>query len=120
VNGVRNTVGLGWDSYGVLWGVENGANEPGRDDLGDNVYLTNPAEELNRFSGPPGIHYGYPYCFSSFLLGNYTPNTQFVSEQFLSEETESIYHDDWCADEQNVCLKRYTELTYQNIQTDAI
>jgi glucose/arabinose dehydrogenase len=36
-DGLRNTVGLGFDKHGVLWGVENGADNLQRDDLGGDI-----------------------------------------------------------------------------------
>jgi glucose/arabinose dehydrogenase len=36
-DGVRNTVGLAFDRHGVLWGVENGADNLQRDDLGGDI-----------------------------------------------------------------------------------
>ena len=93
-DGLRNEVGLAFDSNGVLWGVENGAdrlNERGpgdpenyRADLPD-VHNDNPAEEINRFwwsnktkvstyresdsQRPIVNHFGYPYCWTEYLLG---------------------------------------------------
>jgi len=68
-DGVRNEVGLAFDSFGVLWGVENGPDKLQRSDLGDDIYNNNPAEELNRFpETSKGKHYGYPYCWSEYLL----------------------------------------------------
>ena len=49
-DGLRNEVGLSFDSRGVLWGVENGADCLVRDDMGD-VHNDNPGEELNRLDG---------------------------------------------------------------------
>jgi glucose/arabinose dehydrogenase len=36
-DGVRNTVGLAFDRHGVLWGVENGADNLQREDLGGDI-----------------------------------------------------------------------------------
>lgn len=36
-DGLRNTVGLAFDRHGVLWGVENGADNLQRDDLGGDI-----------------------------------------------------------------------------------
>jgi len=33
-DGVHNTVGMGFDKFKVLWGVDNGADSPVREDLG--------------------------------------------------------------------------------------
>lgn len=68
-DGLRNEVGLAFDSFGVLWGVENGADNLYRNDLGGDVHNDNPAEELNRFSeSDAGKHWGYPYCWSEYCL----------------------------------------------------
>ena len=68
-DGLRNEVGLAFDSFGALWGVENGADNLYRSDLGGDVHNDNPAEELNRFSeSNAGRHWGYPYCWSEYCL----------------------------------------------------
>ena len=68
-DGLRNEVGLAFDSFGDLWGVENGADNLYRDDLGGDVHNDNPAEELNRFrEAKKGQHWGYPYCWSEYCL----------------------------------------------------
>lgn len=68
-DGVRNEVALAFDKHGVLWGVENGADNLARSDLGEDIYNDNPAEEINKLLEPkPNTHYGYPYCFSEFNL----------------------------------------------------
>eukprot|EP00566_Odontella_aurita_P009494 CAMPEP_0113556694 /NCGR_PEP_ID=MMETSP0015_2-20120614/17388_1 /TAXON_ID=2838 /ORGANISM="Odontella" /LENGTH=501 /DNA_ID=CAMNT_0000458057 /DNA_START=203 /DNA_END=1708 /DNA_ORIENTATION=- /assembly_acc=CAM_ASM_000160 len=67
-DGLRNEVGLAFDSAGILWGVENGADKLKRGNLGGDIHNDNPAEELNKFDGPIGTHYGYPYCWTEYLL----------------------------------------------------
>ena len=42
-DGLRNEVGLAFDAHGVLWGVENGADNLVRDDIGGDVHNDNPA-----------------------------------------------------------------------------
>ena len=66
-DGLRNEVGLAFDKFNVLWGVENSADKLVRDDLGGDIHNDNPAEELNRFAVAGG-HYGYPFCWSEFNL----------------------------------------------------
>ncbi|MBU2912409.1 sorbosone dehydrogenase family protein [Reichenbachiella agariperforans] len=51
-HGVRNSVGITWDSAGTLWFTDNG-----RDLLGDDM----PPCELNKAT-KLGQHFGYPYC----------------------------------------------------------
>lgn len=69
-DGLRNEVGLSFDRHGILWGVENGADNLRREDLGGDIHEDNPAEELNRFDPrqPSGLHYGYPYCWTEYQL----------------------------------------------------
>ena len=42
-------VGLAFDQFDVLWGVENSADRLKRNDIGGDIHNQNPAEELNRF-----------------------------------------------------------------------
>ena len=68
-DGLRNEVGLAFDRFGVLWGVENGADKLKRGDLGGDIHNDNPAEELNRFpESSAGKFFGYPYCFTEYKL----------------------------------------------------
>lgn len=68
-DGLRNEVGLAFDKHGVLWGVENSADNLAREDLGGDIHQDNPAEELNRFRPEDaGKHYGYPYCWTEYNL----------------------------------------------------
>lgn len=55
-DGLRNEVGMAFDGYGTLWGVENGADNLVRDDMGD-VHNDNPGEELNKLDAS-GAFYG--------------------------------------------------------------
>mmetsp|Transcript_31777 Transcript_31777/g.38616 ORF Transcript_31777/g.38616 Transcript_31777/m.38616 type:complete len:271 (+) Transcript_31777:225-1037(+) len=58
-DGLRNEVGLAFDSFGILWGVENGPDNLKRKDLGGDIHNNNPAEELNRFTEETaGEHWG--------------------------------------------------------------
>jgi glucose/arabinose dehydrogenase len=71
-DGLRNEVGLAFDRHGILWGVENSADQLSRSDLGGrDLTENNPAEELNRFpvdDATAGSHYGYPYCWTAYRL----------------------------------------------------
>ena len=59
-DGLRNEVGLTFDRSGVLWGVENSADNLMRSDLGGDIHNDNPAEELNRFPiDQSGLNFGY-------------------------------------------------------------
>ena len=56
-DGLRNEVGLAFDRHGVLWGVENGADNLQRSDLGGDITNEN-----------PGLHsqsYTHVVCASS-------------------------------------------------------
>lgn len=104
-DGVRNTVGMAFDYTGttssrneignshdgnrvegVLWGVDNGMDNLFRGDLGGDIHRDNPAEELNRFHEMDcGRHYGYPYCWTEYLLPNFGLGTGTVwsERQFM-------------------------------------
>lgn len=96
--GMRNEVGITYDSEDRLWGVENG-----RDDAtynGVDVHLTNPGEELNLVDDTQDLFYGYPLCWSEFMLmGGGGPTTQHHDEQIQAMylQTEA-----WCQDPANV------------------
>jgi glucose/arabinose dehydrogenase len=100
-DGLRNEVGLRFDSQGRLWGVENGRDELEREDLGGDIHEDNPAEELNLFA-EAGKFYGYPYCFSEYLLEDGVgmgPGTQWADPTFIDDGTHT---DAWCQDPANV------------------
>lgn len=73
--GMRNIVGMGEDpTTGGVYSVENSLDDArlgGRD-----VHNDNPAERLVYHGKPDptntlkGAHYGYPYCFAAWDLGN--------------------------------------------------
>jgi glucose/arabinose dehydrogenase len=96
-DGLRNEVGLAIDSTGRLWGVENGVDNLARDDLGGDIHTDNPGEELNLFA-EPGRFYGYPYCWSEYVLPTGVglgPKTQWVHPDFMAD---GIHGDAWCRD----------------------
>ncbi|CUS08707.1 unnamed protein product [Tuber aestivum] len=71
--GLRNSVGMGEDSRGGLWAVENSADDLQRE--GIDIHQNNPAEELNFLGnlketafkeGYVAPNYGYPYCFTTW------------------------------------------------------
>jgi glucose/arabinose dehydrogenase len=45
-DGLRNEVGLAFDKHGDLWGVENGADNLFRSDLGGSITKDNPVSTL--------------------------------------------------------------------------
>eukprot|EP00965_Chrysotila_dentata_P010796 350893-Pleurochrysis_carterae.AAC.1 len=102
--GLRNEVGLAFDLNGTLWGVENGADNLFRADLGGDITEENPGEELNRFPGPDADgdadFYGYPYCWSEYQLPpdvGLGPRTQWAWPSFIE-----TYPDSWCRNTSNV------------------
>ena len=100
-SGIRNEVGLGFDRYNVLWGVENGADELTRPDLGD-IHQTNPAEEINKFM-TAGKNYGYPFCFSEYQMPSSVANPQGPTGQWAWPTTyeDGIHDDAWCRNTSN-------------------
>ncbi|KAL7547177.1 hypothetical protein ACHAWF_010497 [Thalassiosira exigua] len=104
-DGLRNEVGLAFDSHGDLWGVENGADRLYREDLGSDIHNDNPSEELNRFKEEQaGESWGYPYCWSEYCLpvenggsGIKGANTQWAWPSFLTFG----YTDEWCRENTN-------------------
>ncbi len=103
-DGLRNEVGLAFDSRGRLWGVENGSDQLSRSDFDPpDIHQDNPAEELNLF-GEPGRFYGYPYCWSEFSLPagqGLGPGTQWTDPNFIDDGTHT---DQWCRNPDNVVL----------------
>lgn len=104
VQGLRNEVGLRKDAKGNIWGIENGMDDLNRADLGGDIHLGNPGEELNLLEG--GQFYGYPYCWSQYNLSTVTTprNTQYGVDPFLSDGTHS---DNWCQNTSNVVKPTY-------------
>jgi len=91
--GLRNEVGIAFDSKGRFWGVENGS---------DGTYLPvgtddNPAEKLNRLDAPGSRFYGYPYCWTEFSFpGGLGAGTQWA-HTIPDPKTDA-----WCRDKANV------------------
>jgi glucose/arabinose dehydrogenase len=103
-SGMRNEVGIRFDATGVLWGVENGVDDVARSDwnIGD-IHNDNPCEELNRFDvNAPGKFYGYPYCWSEFILPS--PPGKGAGTQWLHSDfaNNANYSDAWCQNTNNV------------------
>jgi glucose/arabinose dehydrogenase len=103
VDGVRNTVGMAFDSNEVLWGADNGPSNLTRNDLGLDLNVDNPADRLFQFMEPIGKHYGYPYCFAEFLLPNGNGRgTSWAWPSFLNgttNGTSKIVSDEECQTE---------------------
>ncbi|ODN05481.1 L-sorbosone dehydrogenase [Orchesella cincta] len=92
-DGLRNEVGLAFDGNGVLWGVQNGADNLNRDDLGGDIHNTNPADEMTKFDQAIGTHYGYPFCWTVDELANHQRGEQFAWPTFM---TDGVHTDSWC------------------------
>jgi glucose/arabinose dehydrogenase len=96
-DGLRNEVGLSFDSSNILWGVENGADNLYRSDLGGDIHNDNPGEELNRFpESNKGKTYGYPYCWSEYLLPKYGKGPGTVWAWPNIKHDNVLTTDDWC------------------------
>jgi len=106
VTGLRNEVGLRYDVKGNLWGVENGMDDLNRADLGGDIHLGNPGEELNLFDVSVGRFYGYPYCWTQYNLSTVaTPRgSQYGLSQFMNDGTHT---DKWCQNTTNVVKPQY-------------
>lgn len=90
-------MGLAFDRFGVLWGVENGADSLVRNDLGGDIHNDNPAEELNRFpEEKSGSHWGYPYCWSEFSLQSDAGLGAGSVWAWPSFKDDGTHDDGWC------------------------
>ncbi|MDO9020746.1 MAG: PQQ-dependent sugar dehydrogenase [Deltaproteobacteria bacterium] len=67
-SGLRNEVGLAFDSAGRMWGVENGRDQLTDSRFGGDIHENNPGEELNVLNGPGSRFFGYPYCWTEGTL----------------------------------------------------
>ncbi|CAL8072895.1 unnamed protein product [Orchesella dallaii] len=97
-DGLRNEVGIAFDGDGILWGVQNGADNLNRDDLGGDIHNTNPADEMTKFDQPIGTFYGYPYCWTVDQLANHEHGEQFAWPSFMDD---GIHTDEWCKNVSN-------------------
>jgi len=99
-SGLRNEVGLTFDSADRLWGVMNGMDSLHRADLGGDIHNMNPAEELNLLT-KGGSFYGYPYCWAEYDLGKYGhgAGTMWAHEKFMND---GVHTDAWCQNSSNV------------------
>jgi len=104
-DGLRNEVGITFDSQNRLWGVENGCDNLQRSDLGGDIHDDNPSEEVNLFD-EPGSFYGYPFCWSEYDLPTFGqgPGTQWVHPNFMND---GVHTDAWCRNTNNVVAPSY-------------
>jgi glucose/arabinose dehydrogenase len=92
-SGLRNEVGLAFDSQGRMWGVENGSDGTYMPpDIGSN----NPAEKINRLDAPGPRFYGYPECWTDYG----TPSGSGRGTQWAYLTNSKT--DAWCRDTSNV------------------
>lgn len=101
--GLRNAVGFRFGEGG-MWIVENGIDDAERADLGGDIHLNNPGEEINRLAiseplptNPP--NFGFPLCFSEFALES-LPNSTRGTQWSISgpSTTASAANDAICRD----------------------
>lgn len=99
--GLRNTVAMKFDQNGDFWGVDMGADNLARKDIGLD-YNNGPAEEFHKFDlkNNMGGFYGYPWCFSHFN-GTEAPLT-IPAVQYAWPIANDKEHDDaWCQNPKN-------------------
>ncbi|KAF2872359.1 cellobiose dehydrogenase-like protein [Massariosphaeria phaeospora] len=94
--GLRNSVGLAFDSDGMLWAVENSSDEIHRGTV--DIHVDNPADELN-FIGDPSKEntqwYGYPTCYTVWKPDFITDRVFSVGDQFVMTPNDT-FSDDTC------------------------
>ncbi len=80
--GLRNEVGLTFDSQGNLWGVENGRDNLSDPDIASDIHNDNPGEEINVLNSGGVRFYGYPLCWSENILPmvGLGPTTQWADQ----------------------------------------
>jgi glucose/arabinose dehydrogenase len=99
-SGMRNEVGLYVDAQDRIWGVENGRDDLSDADLGGDIHADNPGEEINLIDGQGTTFYGYPFCFSEFILAAGSgAGTQWADESIAMASRKT---DLWCRDPANV------------------
>ncbi|KAI9020340.1 hypothetical protein DFJ74DRAFT_643837 [Hyaloraphidium curvatum] len=83
--GLRNIVAFRFGPGGI-WSIDNGSDDLERADLGGSIYVDNPGEEVNVIPIPSSSSnskvpdFGFPMCFSEFLLPS--PHTSFRGNQW--------------------------------------
>ena len=93
-SGMRNEVGLFIDARDRLWGVENGADDLFDPRFGGDIHDDNPGEEINLVGIDDDDRttkfYGYPFCYSEFLLPNGGgPGTQWADQMLVPEHVKT-------------------------------
>jgi glucose/arabinose dehydrogenase len=99
-SGMRNEVGLYVDAQDRIWGVENGRDDLSDTDLGGDIHMDNPGEEINLIDGQGTTFYGYPFCFSEFALAAGSgAGTQWADDSIAMASRKT---DVWCRTPANV------------------
>ncbi len=99
-SGMRNDVGITFDSLGRMWGVENGRDELIDDRFGGDIHYNNPGEKLNRIDGAGPTYFGYPQCWTEGdLPGGGGPGTEHADQEM---PPDLLVSDDWCQNPANV------------------
>jgi glucose/arabinose dehydrogenase len=93
--GLRNEVGLALDAQGRIWGVENGSDNLSRTDLGGDIHIDNPGEELNLFA-QAGRFYGYPYCWTEYSLPTNVGMGRGTQWAYPTTMNDGTHSDTWC------------------------
>ncbi|TVY83852.1 Cellobiose dehydrogenase [Lachnellula suecica] len=86
--GLRNEVGLVFDSNNMLWGVENSGDQLTRTIQGNmtDIHEDNPADKLNYLgdiTAPNNKWYGYPTCFTVWQPSAFPGQKFAIGDQFV-------------------------------------
>jgi glucose/arabinose dehydrogenase len=99
-SGMRNEAGLYVDAQDRIWGVENGRDDLSNAALGGDIHTDNPGEEINLIDGQGTTFYGYPFCFSEFVLAAGSgAATQWADDSIAMASRKT---DGWCRSAANV------------------
>lgn len=101
--GIRNAVGVAEHRTGLIYSVENSADEITRD--GVNIHENNPGERLlehgaliNNTFAAQGSNYGYPNCFAAWMPAEIPNNANLtVGSQFAIGTPNATINDTFCA-----------------------
>jgi glucose/arabinose dehydrogenase len=99
-SGMRNEVGLFVDAQDRVWGVENGRDNLSDADFGGDIHNDNPGEEINLIDGQGSSFYGYPFCYSEFVLSGGKGMATQWADQTLAASVQKT--DAFCQNSANV------------------
>jgi len=99
-SGMRNEVGMTFDSHGRMWGVENGRDQLFDNRFGGDIHYDNPSEKLNRVDEPGLTYFGYPQCWPEGDL----PGGSGLGTLHADQEVPPglLQSDAWCQNAGNV------------------